>query len=238
MTNRDDLFNALLLRNGIPGKVVFAPQLFEFNGEMERIKHAADAFADGIREERFLFIHSKKTGTGKTSLAALTAARYARRAPRQDGFFPRGRVALVRAADFPALVRRTYHPDSELTEADVLGREQTAGFLVLDDLGAEKATPFSTSLFHRLIDARYSEGLPTIITSNFSLNELVPRLATDADETLEAERIVDRIRELALAIELSGPNRRDRTGTLCNDSGWQAQERTTRGLMYLLDDAP
>lgn len=48
----------------------------------------------------------------------------------------------------------------------------SAPLLILDDLGAEVKTPTAKSALNDLILARYSGKLPTIITSNLSLDDL------------------------------------------------------------------
>lgn len=47
-----------------------------------------------------------------------------------------------------------------------------ADLLILDDLGMEFATSFTNSVLYTIIDTRICKGLPTIISSNLSLDEL------------------------------------------------------------------
>lgn len=66
--------------------------------------------------------------------------------------------------------------------------------LVLDDLGAEKGTEFGAAKLDAIIDHRYVNGLPTIITAN----------------TLELpDRILDRCREGTL-VRIRGESQRGR----------------------------
>ena len=51
-----------------------------------------------------------------------------------------------------------------------------APFLVLDDLGTEHNTEWAKVQLFRILDRRYKERLPTIITSNRSLNYLEERV--------------------------------------------------------------
>lgn len=48
----------------------------------------------------------------------------------------------------------------------------SADLLILDDLGMEFATSFTNSVLYTIIDTRICKGLPTIISSNLSLDEL------------------------------------------------------------------
>lgn len=50
-----------------------------------------------------------------------------------------------------------------------------ADLLILDDLGAEFTTPFTTSAIYSIINSRIARGVPTIISSNLDLKELKQR---------------------------------------------------------------
>jgi DNA replication protein DnaC len=73
-------------------------------------------------------------------------------------------------------------------EADALAPLVSAPLLILDDLGREKATDWVLERLYVLIDTRYVQMRPTIVTTNYSLDTLaqrdygamVSRLAEDA----------------------------------------------------------
>ena len=65
---------------------------------------------------------------------------------------------------------------------------KTVPLLVLDDLGAQKTTEWVTERLFVIINARYDDLLPTIITSNIYLEEL---------RQLRMGSLVDRIVEMA-----------------------------------------
>ena len=69
--------------------------------------------------------------------------------------------------------------------------------LIIDDLGAEKATDWTKQTLFDILNYRYNEELQTIITSNFSLEELKKRLSE-----YEGARIIRRIKEMCEVIEL------------------------------------
>ena len=72
-----------------------------------------------------------------------------------------------------------------------------AGPLVLDDLGTEYADAkgFFSQILDRLIDARYREYAPTIITTNLNAKSFGERYG---------ERVVDRLREGGRFVEFGG----------------------------------
>ncbi|OFK25060.1 hypothetical protein HMPREF2826_00290 [Olsenella sp. HMSC062G07] len=88
-------------------------------------------------------------------------------------------------------------------ERGVLQWAERYDLLALDDLGMERPTPWAMETLSGLIDARVSEGLPTVITSNYSLGELRERWGG-----MEGARIVSRIGGACERIELTGVDMR------------------------------
>lgn len=74
-----------------------------------------------------------------------------------------------------------------------------APVLVLDDLGAERATEYVQEVIPRIINRRYEDLAPTIITTNLSLPEL---------ETQITARSTSRLVEMCHWLELAGPDYR------------------------------
>jgi len=100
-------------------------------------------------------------GTGKTHLAVAVL----RRLVEQYGV--RGRFA-----DFTTLIHRiqsTFDPQSPRSKQDVLDPVTGAELLVLDELGAQKPTPWVNEILYLVLNSRYTARLPTLFTSNFRL---------------------------------------------------------------------
>lgn len=76
--------------------------------------------------------------------------------------------------------------DGENAQA-ITSRYQKAGLLVLDDLGAEKPSEWVRERLFEIIDQRYNDCTPIIITTNADIQELRQRLG---------DRICDRIRSM------------------------------------------
>ena len=74
--------------------------------------------------------------------------------------------------------------------------------LVLDDLSAERKTEYMQEIVYNVIDARYRAGLPLIITTNLTREELMH----PADITYQ--RIFSRLFEMCTPIEIAGSDRR------------------------------
>lgn len=74
--------------------------------------------------------------------------------------------------------------------------------LVLDDLGAERKTEYMCEIVYNIIDSRYRAGLPMIITTNLTAEEL------KSPQEITYKRIYDRAMEKCLPVEVAGRNRR------------------------------
>lgn len=136
------------------------------------------------------------TGTGKSVTAAVLLWEYARAATeREDG----GRIGwtgsflFVTVPQWLSLLRGSFGTGET---AGILERTRGARVLVLDDIGAERPTDWTLGELTLLVDHRYSEELPTILTSNLSLPELSDRLGDD--------RIPSRISGWCRAVKLEG----------------------------------
>lgn len=91
-------------------------------------------------------------------------------------------------------------------QTNALDRAFGCRVLVLDDLGKEQVTPYSISMLYELIDARYMDGKPIVITSNFSRDKLLERWA-NADAST-AESIVSRLCDGVETMFFDGEDRR------------------------------
>ena len=117
-------------------------------------------------------------GVGKTHLAVAAAAE---RENRGDEVF------FATVADLLDYLRATFAPDSLITHDDLLDRIRTADVLVLDDMGAERSTPFAEDKLFQIVGYRYEERLPTIITTSHQIEDITatrPRIASRLQDPL------------------------------------------------------
>lgn len=134
-----------------------------------------------------------KYGRGKTGLA-VGAMRAAMTGAGVSGLFLTTPSLLDR-------IRSTYGPgEKQGTEAEVVEAVKQAPLLVLDDLGAERATDWVAEKLFTVINHRHDYQLRTIFTSNLSPEQLALHLG---------ERTVWRITEMSYVLELTGPNLRE-----------------------------
>lgn len=117
-------------------------------------------------------------GVGKTHLAVAAAAE--REAAGDEVFF-------ATAADLLDYLRATFSPDSPISHDDLLDQIRTANVLVLDDMGAERSTPFAEEKLFQIVGYRYEERLPTIVTTSRRIEDIAgtrPRIASRLQDPL------------------------------------------------------
>lgn len=84
--------------------------------------------------------------------------------------------------------------------------------LLIDDIGAETITGWSRDeILCPLIQYRMEQKLPTFFTSNLTIDQLKEHLSTTRDgiDVIKASRIIERIKQLSLEIEMISKNLRD-----------------------------
>ena len=125
-------------------------------------------------------------GTGKTTLAML-ASRSALDAGRS--------VAIYSLPRLLSEIRATYDADSEGSYVDFLDRLARVDLLHLDDLGAERSSPWVLEQLYAIINARYEDERAVLITTNLSLEHLTEQIT---------DRTVSRLKEMCEVLPLHG----------------------------------
>lgn len=95
-------------------------------------------------------------------------------------------------------IKSTFQAESQRTTEEILEELFQTPVLLIDDLGTEYITEFTSSTLYQIIDRRYRDERPIIVTSNFSPNELSQRMG------LMGERIFQRIVETCRYLQLTG----------------------------------
>lgn len=86
----------------------------------------------------------------------------------------------------------------------VLEAAGRAGLLILDDLGAERPTDWTGERLYSLVNARWLQMLPTVVTCNATKLEELPELC--------GPRVWSRLAQGSLLLRVTGPDRRLTSG--------------------------
>jgi len=110
------------------------------------------------------------------------------------------KVEWVSYSGFIMELQSSFRKDNEITPFE--RAEEIASFpgtLAIDDIGAEKITAFVQQITYYIINYREQEMLHTLITSNFSLQQI--------DDQID-KRVSSRIGGMCKIVRLTGKDRR------------------------------
>lgn len=71
-------------------------------------------------------------------------------------------------------------PDDTYDERQVWARVRSAAGLLIDDVGAEKLTEWAAATLDKLLDVRWQESRPTVVTSNLTADALAEHVGARA----------------------------------------------------------
>lgn len=144
-------------------------------------------FEEMIKRGKGLLLYGE-VGTGKTFYAACIV----------NALIDKGYPCLV--TNFARLVNTI----SGMYEGkqEYIDRLNRFDLLVIDDLAAERDTEYMNEIVYNIIDSRYRAGLPLIITTNLSSDEI----KNPAD--ISKQRTYSRLLEMCVPVEVKGKDRR------------------------------
>ena len=141
-------------------------------------------------------------GTGKTHLAAAIANRLLNHGTA---------VICMTMIDMLARIRDTYRRQSGASEANVVEIYEDVPLLIIDDLGKEAPTDWGVQTIFEIINARYERMLPIVVTTNYNFDRLTDRMVPrGSNDSITAEALVDRLREMCGPVLLTGESWRRR----------------------------
>ena len=129
-------------------------------------------------------------GTGKTTLAMLVS-RHAIEAGHS--------VAIYSLPDLLVRIRSTFNDDDALSYVDLLDQLKSVDLLHVDDVGAERTSPWVLEQLYSIVNSRYEDERSIMITTNLERGELAEQIG---------ERTVSRLEEMCEILPLMGSDRR------------------------------
>ena len=160
------------------------------NAKLSRaMRNYAERFPEFLKMGKGLVMYGT-VGTGKTFFAACIANRLI-----DKGY----RVYMTNFAELTNRIQGMFEGRQEFI--DSLNRND---LLVIDDLGTERNSQsgYMQEMVFNIIDSRYRSGLPFIVTTNLTADQL------KNPKDISYQRIYDRILERCHPVEVSGQSRR------------------------------
>ena len=175
-----------------------APQRFQ-NAQYGHLPEDIKKRFDGMQKtKRGMYIHGP-VGVGKTHIlyAMSNHMNEVAQKAREKLMIGYPTTLIYNATDMLRQIKRAF---DNRVETDVLDRILTFnGVLMLDDVGSEKMTEWVAETFYLIINNRYENMMPVVITSNYNLKDQSERIG---------DRTVSRIVEMCDVIELLGKDKR------------------------------
>lgn len=158
----------------------------------ETVKRYAENFAEHKERGEGLYL-SGGFGTGKTHLAAAICHEVIK-----QGYQPIFGTMIT----LLERIKATYNSGAaEKTEWQIIDHYINCDLLIIDDLGKERPTGWALEKLYGIINARYEDCRPIVITANYGINQIEKRLAGDNAETAGA--IVSRLYEMCRGVSLT-----------------------------------
>ena len=155
-------------------------------------KRYADTFSERYSNGDGLYIEGTN-GTGKTHLAAAIALQLINeRIP----------VICKTSTDLLMDIKKAYE-SREVSESRVLDIYKTVDLLIIDDLGKETCSDWSMSTLYSILNDRYEDMKPTIVTTNYGAEDLIKALTPRGYDNTKIVAIISRLKETSTVITMA-----------------------------------
>lgn len=109
-------------------------------------------------------------------------------------------VCFVMLSELYEHLRFCYSENNSWFPKQIVNHLREVELLVLDDMGAEKASDWTKEILFNIIDYRYNEQLPMIVTTNCVPEELKEKIG---------DRNFDRLREMCALVSIVAASQRE-----------------------------
>lgn len=167
---------------------------FETNNSNKKVfnnlKNYSEKLVKGIEKKGLILVGSN--GVGKTHLACSIANKLI------ENGIP---VIYGTLINLLAELRNSYDVDNNISEMKIIKLYKNVNLLIIDDLGKEKPSEWGLEKLFTIINSRYENNLPVIITTNYNQNSLVQRLSING-EIETAKSIISRLYEMCYLVKI------------------------------------
>lgn len=167
---------------------------FEPNNSNRKIfnnlKNYSEKLVNGIEKKGLILVGNN--GIGKTHLACSIANKLI------ENGTP---VIYGTLINLLAELRNSYDTDNNISEMEIIKLYENVDLLIIDDLGKEKPSEWGLEKLFTIVNSRYENNLPVIITTNYNQNSLVERLSLNG-EIETAKSIISRLYEMCYLVKI------------------------------------
>lgn len=154
------------------------------------LKNYSEKLVKGIEKKRLILVGNN--GVGKTHLACSIANKLI------ENGTP---VIYGTLINLLAELRNSYDTDNNISEMEIIKLYENVELIIIDDLGKEKPSEWGLEKLFTIINSRYENNLPVIITTNYNQNSLVERLSLNG-EIDTAKSIISRLYEMCYLVKI------------------------------------
>lgn len=161
----------------------------------ENAKKYANKLING-ETDKGLFI-TGTYGVGKTYLASCIA---------NETIKNKNTVVFGTLIQLLDYIKDTYK-DSDISDKEYLNLYSSVDLLIIDDLGKEKPTEWVLEKLFLIVNNRYNNYLPIVITTNYNRNQLRERLCVNKNYSM-VDSIISRLYEMCGGLEIKDEDHR------------------------------
>lgn len=167
---------------------------FETNNSNKKVfdnlKNYSEKLVNGIEKKGLILVGNN--GVGKTHLACSIANKLI------ENGIP---VIYGTLINLLAELRNSYDTENNISEMEIIKLYENVDLLIIDDLGKEKPSEWGLEKLFTIINSRYENNLPVIITTNYNQNSLLERLSLNG-EIETARSIISRLYEMCYLVKI------------------------------------
>ena len=168
---------------------------FEVNSNNKKVYQSLKNYSEKLvnEVERKGLILVGNNGVGKTHLACSIANELIKNG------IP---IIYGTLINLLAELKNTYDVYNNISEMKIIKLYEQVDLLIIDDLGKEKPSEWGLEKLFTIINSRYENNLPVIITTNYDQNSLINRLSINGEiETVKS--IISRLYEMCYLVKIN-----------------------------------
>ncbi|MFR2533949.1 MAG: ATP-binding protein [Clostridia bacterium] len=181
---------------------------FEPNNSTRKVfnnlKNYSEKLVNGIEKKGLILVGNN--GVGKTHLVCSIANKLI------ENGTP---VIYGTLINLFAELRNSYDTDNNISEMKIIKLYENVELLIIDDLGKEKPSEWGLEKLFTIINSRYENNLPVIITTNYNQNSLLDRLSLNG-EIETAKSIISRLYEMCYLVKIDDIDHRIKKKKISN----------------------